>query len=239
MKDLISADLTSLVNRKPSGSAFSPSSEELTESFRELALLTAAYGRSIDVEIVPFASADLPIFRSLPLAEQQEAVMRLAQYVSICQAVITSGVSLRSSRTFVWRAFREIGIVPDSDMFNMIADDDIVEVYNLENIQVFRNFAFFKYCSYTLEQLFSRPWHELFVREDAAITDRILRLITKLVASGSRKCVDTNIGPQVIREVDSRRNLRNVLEVKKLGVLYATGSDSPVGFIGIEEAKTI
>ena len=228
--------MADLFIRKNCSEAFAPTGEHLKQSFRELAHELCAMGAAVDVVIRPYALSSLPHFGALSLAEQQEAVMKLAQYVSICQDVVASGGSLRSTRTFVWRAFREFGWTPSSKLFEAMGEDHVVEIYDLNNIQLFRNFRFFEFCSYTLEDIFTRPWMQLFQRMSQSQTDDLLGFVTKLVKSRTRETIFPDLGIQNTREVDSELRYQVDIEVDSMALLFDATAE-PVAFIACERAE--
>lgn len=228
--------MADLFIRKDCSEAFAPTSEHLKHSFRELAHELSAMGAAIDVPIRPYVLSSLPHFGALSLAEQQEAVMKLAQYVSICQDVVASGGSLRSTRTFVWRAFRTFGWTPNSKFFETMSEDHVVEIYDLNNIQIFRNFKFFEFCSYTLEDIFTRPWMQLFQRKSQSQTDRLLAFVARLLQSRTHDTVFPDVGVQNTREVDSELRYKVDLEVESMALLFDS-NDEPTAFIACEHAK--
>jgi hypothetical protein len=211
---------------------------EARKSFRDLSEELSEILRSHGIECSAYRSPELPAFSRLPSDGQQMATKELGRYVRLCRDIMAEGGSLLSSRTFAWRAIREAGLIPPSDLFSKILDTDLVEIYDLNNIQKFRNFKFFEFCSYTIEDLYTRPWHELFVRLDETITSEIMNLLTGLITNRDKRVVKTGIGTQIIEEVDSARRYVNELDVKHLAVLYDR-QDRAAAFIGIESAKQL
>jgi len=228
--------MADLFTRRECVEAFAPTSEHLKQSFRELALVLSSMGASINVPIRPYVLSSLPHFGALSLSEQQNAVMKLAQYVSICQDVIASGGSLKSSRTFVWRAFRAFGWKPSSKLFESMDEDHIVEVYDFNNVQLFRNMKFFEYCSYTLEDIFTRPWMNLFVRENPEQTEELVKCMTDLAASKSHETIFPSIATQKIYEVDSELKNRMNFDIESLTLLFDS-TNQPAAFLSCERAE--
>ncbi len=228
--------MADLYTRRNCPEAFAPTPEHLRESFKELALELSSIGASINVRIRPFSNPDLKHFSVLSVRDQQEAVHQLARYVSICQDVMASGGSLRSTRTFVWRAFREFGWTPNSDFFNTMRDDHVVEIYDRKNIQLFRNFRFFEFCSYTLEDIYTRPWTELFVRRNQDQTLRLLGQVEALYASKSRETVFVTAGRQNVDEAHSELRHSVDLEVETAALLF-NEADEIEAFIACERVE--
>ena len=216
--------------------AFSPTPEYLADTFRELALELSHIGASIDVPIRAFKTEAMPYFMAMDLNGQQDAVMKLAQYVSICQDVLASGGDLRSTRTFVWRAFRAFGMKPNASFFESMSEDHVVEIYDLNNVQIFRNFRFFEFCSYTLEDVFTRPWTDLFIRKQPAQTTNIVGFIEKLVASGSHETVTPHAGVQHTREANSELMHEVDLEIDSAALLF-NEANVPAALIVCEKVE--
>ena len=216
----------------------SPTSLQLAHSFSELALELSQIGASIEIPIRPFVSRNLPHFAKLSVHDQQVAVSKLAQYVAICKDVMINGGDLRSTRTFVWRAFREFGLTPNASLFDSMTEDHVVEIYDLNNIQIFRNFRFFEFCSYTLEDVYTRPWTELFIRKDEAQSERLLAFAKKLVASNSRDTFFPDAGLQNTHEADSELRYQVDLEVEASALLFNERSE-PVALVVCERAQLV
>ncbi|HWU44755.1 MAG TPA: hypothetical protein VN132_14990, partial [Bdellovibrio sp.] len=114
----------------------------------------------------------LPYFSKLPTELKQKVVDHLQFYHDLCVEQVSEGYSIKDSPSFVWRALNKLGLVPRSDLFSHLTNEHIVEIYSAENVQLFRNFKFFEFCSYSLEELLTIEWWGLFER-DAQITQKI------------------------------------------------------------------
>jgi len=104
-------------------------------------------------------------FLSLPLEFQQKAVLSFSFYVETIGSMLKAGEMPTNSKKFLWRALQSLGLIPLDTLFSQISDDDMIEVYSSEGIQIFRSFSFLETISYTIEDLIVFPWHDLFIRE--------------------------------------------------------------------------
>ncbi len=118
-------------------------------------------------------------FLSLPLEFQKKAVLSFKFYVETINSMLKAGEMPSNSKKFLWRALQSLGLVPLDNLFAQIADDDIIEVYSSEGIQIFRSFSFLESISYTIEDLIVYPWHDLFIRE-AKITELLIDQAVRL-----------------------------------------------------------
>ncbi|NJL24241.1 MAG: hypothetical protein HC902_03040 [Calothrix sp. SM1_5_4] len=77
---------------------------------------------------------------------------------------------------------RELGLRPTADLFGELDKSDIIEIYSEEHIQLFRTFNMFECISYSLDELFSYEWWDLFQR-DPAITEQLTQVAISLATA--------------------------------------------------------
>lgn len=131
--------------------------------FEEMALVIREAGFQTRL----WNDSELPLFRMLTAAQQVDVITDLVNRLELFQSARRDGVSLLDTRQLLWRSLRLCAWVPQSDVFDSIDEEDTVEVYSLDQRQTFRNLQFFKWVSFTLEQIHSRPWYELTTRNQA------------------------------------------------------------------------
>ncbi|MES2768531.1 MAG: hypothetical protein V4596_05230 [Bdellovibrionota bacterium] len=68
----------------------------------------------------------------------------------------------------------------NTDIIDSISEDDIVEIYNLDCIQIFRNFKFYETTTYSLSDLISFDWSELYYRP-SQVSQKIQKHITAVL----------------------------------------------------------
>jgi hypothetical protein len=71
---------------------------------------------------------------------------------------------MRSSRQLTWSALKILGLRPPLDFFDKIQNEDIVEIYNTDQVQIFRTLRFFELCSYDVASILMIPWYKLYGR---------------------------------------------------------------------------
>lgn len=103
---------------------------------------------------------DEPVdFRRANSKVQRLAIGYLEHNLDIIRAMSASGEGVRDTKVYLWRALKRLQLVPPSNVLDYIHDEDIVEIYFLDEIQVFRNFRFLEMTSYTIEEMLCRPWY--------------------------------------------------------------------------------
>jgi hypothetical protein len=60
--------------------------------------------------------------------------------------------------------------VARSEVMDLIDEEDVVEIYTIEGIQIFRSWSCFRVCSYSLADLLIYDWATLYDRPSAAVT---------------------------------------------------------------------
>jgi hypothetical protein len=105
-----------------------------------------------------------------------------------------------TDKQLVKKALSEFGLRLSSDHDNLdfINTDVIVEIYDSSMIQLYRNFTFFKQCSYDLITLLTHEWHILYERS-SLVTQSIFTKV-KEALSGEIDFISYNITPHILRE---------------------------------------
>ncbi|WP_291516356.1 hypothetical protein [Bdellovibrio sp. ArHS] len=142
----------------------------------------------------------LPHFRALSYEKMAEVVTSITFFKELCEEQIAEGYKLKDNSSFVWRAFRKLDFVPRADVFNHMTDEDLVEIYSVDNKQLYRNFRFFECCSYTLEELYSVEWWNLYER-NADVTMKIFAAGMKVATGEIADSYIPGIEPALLKEV--------------------------------------
>lgn len=160
----------------------------------------------------------LPYFSVLDEKEKNSIVEHLRFYCELCEAQISEGFKLRDNLSFTWRAFRKLDLIPRGDIFSHMTDEDLIEIYSCENKQLYRNFKFFEFCSYTLEELHSLEWWTLYER-DSEITMKIFDAGSRVAAGEITESYVPDIQPHRLREVKSAECSTFLQQVKLMSPL--------------------
>ncbi|MEK2688247.1 hypothetical protein [Bdellovibrio sp. GT3] len=126
-------------------------------------------------------------FDRMPVQHQAPVAQALAEWVDFFQMHSTGEVI--SEKQFLWRFLKRFRLKAHPDFFSSVDDETCFEVVNTEGRQTFRSISVMDFCSYSLDELVSTPWFELFSR-DQNITDRYLEFQEHLT---SGTLVHTNL----------------------------------------------
>ena len=108
-------------------------------------------------------------FASLPNEIQIGAIQQLNFYSEICEYAAANNYD-QNDLKLTWYALSKFGLKGPSELFSTLSEEDCIEIYSATGTQMFRSFNFFKYCSYSPEDLLTSPWQELYDRDTDIIS---------------------------------------------------------------------
>lgn len=181
-------------------------------------------------------SEGLPHFSKLSFDMKTKVVHHLQFYHDLCQEQVAEGYTLKDNPSFAWRALKKLGLTPRSDLFSHLTNDMIVEIYSRENVQIFRNFRFFEFCSYTLEELLTIEWWNLFER-DPKITNQLFQYASQLLSGEITGNIAPKIGTHIVSEKFSAD--KNVLNCKVGFAGPLLKNQKPEAFIAFSMAEIL
>ncbi|RZA09028.1 MAG: hypothetical protein EOP11_02985 [Proteobacteria bacterium] len=164
--------------------------EDLAAAFRYAANRVSELGQRFGFSVRGYDDATLPHFSALSLLERQKVVHALQGYLHSLEAGIRADKNLDQPHVSTWWAFSSLSLVPVADLFRHFQKDSVIEVFNLEGRQIWRNFHFFRYSSYTLEEMHCLEWPVLYDRGDA-VTAQVHEYLERLIGGGPELVLPT------------------------------------------------
>lgn len=125
----------------------------------ELSSILSCFGYNI----APYRTSDLWDFHRLDDVQQAEVSRSLNIYLQALKSEYASGDF--SNERFVLQFLYRTGILTSDGLSESIHNEKFIQIYNRDQLQIFRSLGCFERCSFTLEQLTTRPWFELWTRE--------------------------------------------------------------------------
>ncbi len=190
------------------------------------------------IDFVAYDDPSLVRFSVLNLEMKLAAIEKLGRLTDIYELTLSQGGTLRNSKMLLWTALKEFRLTFKSDLLSLVSDDDVVEVYDTNHIQIFCNMKFYEFCSYTIEDIFCRPWHELFERERSEITMTILMAAKDLFTGKVNTYISMDhLGEQSVREINSVLGYEYKMRLKYLSPVFFEQSKKPLGAVAISQAR--
>lgn len=116
--------------------------------------------------------------------------------------IIPFGVDI-SDKSIFKRTISSMGLKVSNDVWNHITDDDVIEVYNGDFLQIAHNFSFMNYCSYHPVDLCTYEWWELFSR-DIKITEALAEAGNQVFRGKVKTFAEINSPKHIVKELLSK-----------------------------------
>lgn len=200
-----------------------PTAEE-TARLGGLFLRIQELGALEGLALVPFHDASLPYFQKLSSDARAALTRQVTEYVDVMsESSIEDRSVLRNSRT-LWRMLGRLRWRPAPDLFESLRDEFVIEIYDADGLQIFRSFNFFPLCTYTLEEIYTLPWFELYDRDEARFgqTLDIVRDVLTQPQLGTRPMVG---GVHEVRERKGPVRRCTTIRPEVISPLHDSGGD--------------
>ncbi|MEK7354903.1 MAG: hypothetical protein AAB250_00540, partial [Bdellovibrionota bacterium] len=172
-------------------------------------------------------------YRALPPQQQREALENLRAYQNLLEAAILDGVPLASKdHSLAWWALKNFGWRPPSDFFANLTPSDHLEIYDQSHRQVFRPLRLFDFFSYTIEELVTHQWYELFDHEGGSMDDLVERA-KALLESTDHSTMLINGEPHWVEEKFSEHRNRINMSVRLAAPLRGFGNTVAGYIVGV------
>lgn len=168
-------------------------------------------------KVKPYHDPAVPIFRQLSESKQYQVLQALTAYRMALQDVTRYDDNIDMSQ-FVWRFLMRLGIAPSEDLFQTIRHENFIQIYNLDQFQIFRSLRCFERCSFTLEELTSKSWYELWDR-DSLFYYALTGLATKILQFIKPTHLRLDFPYHNVREIESESLFDFRYKIKTIHVL--------------------
>jgi len=191
-------------------------SSYLLEYARHLETLSGQL-QNLGYNIKPYRSADLPHFTRHSDSRKAGIIRGIRAYSEALQDVSKFDDNIDMSQ-FVWRFLLRLGIAPSESLFSTLENEKFIQIYNVDQFQIFRSLRCFERCSFTLEELTSRSWFELWER-DSLFYYALTGLATKLIQFMKPAMLRLDFPYHTVREVKSEQLFKFRYKIKSVSVL--------------------
>ncbi len=208
----------------------------LSDNFKVIVSKITAILKQHDITVKPFHSDSLPAFNKLSPEDQMQAIQHAQNYLEVLNSVNDAKWSYKDDLHFLWRSLKVLKLTPSSDIFEHIKKNDAVEIFNLNNIQVWRNLASLDLLSYTLEEIYCYSWEDRYIRNEQTLAE-IKVVFEKMFALKPPATYQCNV-QNIITEVFSEEKLTINANHKAICLLFDSNSN-PSGYLVVSDAKIL
>lgn len=175
-----------------------PKIESKIRQFQSLTLIVVEMAARENIRIRPFTATGVPYFAALRSELQDHVLWQLETFIACGRELQDSARSVSDARLLTAAFIRRNHWQAPADFTERIGPDDCVDIYNENHQLIFANLRFFEILSYSLEDLYCRPWMDLFRREDHQIHTRLIEIVTEVLSGRSRQTYDLSHLPKHI-----------------------------------------
>lgn len=156
------------------------------ERFKDLSLKLTHIIKSQDINLITDLTRCADRLFEIPNNTLQVINNHLAQNIHVIESSLFGGKI--GNKQIVKNILGFMKYTAPSDFIDKVTEEDIVEIYNLENIQVFRNLKFYETTTYSLSDLLLYDWPELYTRP-AKMTEKLLAIVGDVIRHPSNELV--------------------------------------------------
>ncbi len=190
----------------------------LSISFQRLLEDLSALLEREGIRVIPYKSDTLPNFHALPRNEQLDVVSTVQNYFDVLIEATSREQQIGNLST-VKSMVKKLDLVPPVDFYSLIHDDHIVEVYDRNSKMIFNSAKFFRMVRYTLEEIYTVPWYDLYER-DHRITEHYIEFTRMLIEHEITGVVSALIPTHEVRELQSRLHAGKLIQPKYIAPLF-------------------
>jgi hypothetical protein len=173
-----------------------PVYRQLVPKLKRFAALLKEHGIEIGIESAKARIA----WESLPTSRRLAALEGFSQYLSNCEDLTKAGISLRDNYALLDHSMKRLNLSAKDDIKSFVTNQNIVEIYNLDHIQLYRSINFFDLCNYSLLDLLAREWFDLYERL-SSVTEYTISEFLQVIKSG--KLTRLTVPLHLLKEKDS------------------------------------
>ncbi|MEC7276927.1 MAG: hypothetical protein VXV96_11455 [Bdellovibrionota bacterium] len=151
------------------------------------------------------------------LSEYTEIISQQTEHLDICN----------KTHLDIWLFKHGLKMAPGFG--NQITEDILIEIYNLENQQLFRSVNFFNFSSYSVHELTFIPWDKLYFRRPeftAEMENEIKRVLVNQIPATKPR-----VTPHFLDELKTGKRFK--YEAKDLGCIYSNTTGEVAGYIAL------
>ena len=119
-------------------------------------------------------------YASLPPEAQLGAIQGIRSQISFIEGAMASGLDAFNEVAMLDYAKRTFSLISEAGPVESVRMGDVVEIVDSNLLQVYRSYSCFSLCNYSLLELTSYPWYELYERPKR-VTDDLIRFSEGLI----------------------------------------------------------
>jgi hypothetical protein len=178
--------------------------------------------RSAGIAVPSYHRHNLTQFISLPADRKQSIVEHFNSYLDMVRAIrVEPGSTVLTTaqeRLLVRKSAERFGLKLTDAAENTVEAGYLIEIYNAQNVQLYRNFEFFRHSGYSLLDVVTTEWYHLYQRPQK-VTEALIEAAREVFTHG--KAIVPNVPEHILRETRSDAQRAFLINVKSISPLFA------------------
>jgi hypothetical protein len=193
------------------------------------------FANNLNIRLRVFDQDSLRFAASLDEKRQEDLILAVKERAEFLNSIEID--PFKSNTHLVNYILRRLGLKCDENFIKSLKDGDIVEIYSTDNKQLFANFEFFSLSNYSLLDMVSHTWDDLFER-NADITKNLGGIIYNAMMNASQS-QSYAVKPHVVREKLSNERQSFVIHMGELAPCFSLSDGTRAGMIHSLRAANI
>ncbi len=204
---------------------------------RDFLLATEQYHSELSLRELPrhrFDEQVLENFSKLPM-ERQKMLVRVLKDLcellqeSISEPIFPEKVSIEKEISYLSHFLKKLNLkISSADFLDQLENGELIEIYDLEGIQLYRSWSAFQFCSYSIDQLMTYDWNTLFERPSHVVS-YLYSVLPEIFSSG--KTVHYSIEEYLIKERFAQNSKTFLYKMKKASAIVDQTTLQPRAFV--------
>lgn len=181
--------------------------------------------------IIPFEQPSLPYFSNLSPEQRAQIILQLQTLLEIAIDLQSQNLKITEPENLIRKFLKKFNLHAPSRVIDSLTKHDFVGIWNSESRLLLISFNFFYIGTYSLEELFCRPWSELLSR-DSEIHLQFFQLCRSILNGEITQPVDTTYIPQhKVTETYAKPDHYAIIQPRVVSPLYL--GDQLFGYIAV------
>lgn len=146
-------------------------------------------------------------------------------------------ISIQSEIFYLRRFLKKLNLkISDNEFLDQLTNGELIEIYDLDGIQLYRSWSAFQFCSYSIDQLMTYDWNTLFERP-SHVVNYLFSVLPDIFASN--KTLQYTIDEYLIKERFTDNAKAFFYKMNKACAVLDYVTNEPKGFVTTATARMV
>lgn len=158
-------------------------------------------------------------FASLPMEIKQHVIDNLSTYAEVLSELERTNQDIYNTHELLDQVLKTCGFTLPKGVFEKIGPSDHWELFSADLVPLFKSLPWFEYTSYDLSEIYAKPYHELYARDE--FYQAAINRVAKQIMSQEKVVIENPVPEHVAWEINGP--VRCLIRYKLISSFYADG----------------